>query len=256
MPLPAVLQTPPGRSRPPGPQPPVATFRGPCRHGGDVLRRGSAPQQGGAPSGLTGTVRSARQNVRRGPHAARCEGVTYNAQLWPNQLGKPIEGDLRVDVDETELEFLGLDEQLPTGEFGGFDDAEEYLEDYILRFARSLDHKGISPCGVRGVFALRKERRAQQGGILEVPRWNTPGGGLAVQGDLGAVWAQRARSPRCPEGGSGEGAFSPGRPGGGVARAPWGRVGYPRAPKSKQLRGGAPHIQHVRGWCVAVLLPE
>ena len=26
--------------------------------------------------------------------------------------------------------------------------------------------------------------------------------------------------------------------------------------KSKQFRGGAPHIQHVRGWCVAVLLPE
>ena len=34
--------------------------------------------------------------------------------MWPNQLGKPIEGDLGVDVDETELEFLGLDEQLPT----------------------------------------------------------------------------------------------------------------------------------------------
>ena len=26
--------------------------------------------------------------------------------------------------------------------------------------------------------------------------------------------------------------------------------------KSKQFRGGAPHIQHVRGWCVAVLLPS
>ena len=26
--------------------------------------------------------------------------------------------------------------------------------------------------------------------------------------------------------------------------------------KSQQFRGGAPHIQHERGWCVAVLLPE
>jgi len=68
-----------------------------------------------------------------------------NVQLRPNQLGKPIEGDLGVDVDETEVEFLGLDEQLPTEEFEGLDDAEEDLEGEILRFARSFNHKGRLP---------------------------------------------------------------------------------------------------------------
>ena len=96
----------------------VMCFGGALRH-----------SKGGAPNGLTSTVRSARRNFRRGAHAARCEGVTYNAQLWPNQLGKPIEGDLRADVNETELEILGLDEQLPTVEFEGLDGAEEDLED-------------------------------------------------------------------------------------------------------------------------------
>jgi len=126
--------------------------------------------KGGASNGLTGAVRSARRNSRRGAHAARCEGVTYNAQLWPSQLGKSIEGDLGVDVDETELEFLGLDEQLPrerSQEFEGLGDAEEVLEDDALRFAGSFDHKGVSPCNVREMIALRKERRARWGGILE-----------------------------------------------------------------------------------------
>ena len=81
-------------------------------------RRWTTAADQNRPSRLTGTVRSARRNFRRGAHAAQCEGVTYNVQLWPNQLGKLIEGDLRVDVDETELEFLGLDELLPTEEFG------------------------------------------------------------------------------------------------------------------------------------------
>jgi len=127
----------------------------------------------GAPNGLTGTVRSARRNLRRGAHAARCEGVTYSIQLWPNHLGKPIEGDLGVHVDETELEFLGLDEQLPTKEFEGLDGAEEDLEDDILRFARSFDLWSVSPCDVREMITLRKERRAQEVGILEALRQNT-----------------------------------------------------------------------------------
>jgi len=107
MPLPVDLQTPPsGRPVLSLLLPPlvgcvglaVMCFGGALRH-----------SKGGAPNGLTGTVRSARRNFWRGAHAARCEGVTCNAQLWPNQLGKPIEGDLRADVDETEVEFLGLD---------------------------------------------------------------------------------------------------------------------------------------------------
>ena len=140
----------------------VMCFGGALRH-----------SKGGPPNGLTGTVRSARRNFRRGAHAAQYEGVTYNVQLWPNQLGKLIEGDLRVDVDETELEFLGLDELLPTEELEGLDYTEEDLEDDILRFARSFDHKGISPCDVREMITLRKERRAQEDGILEALRRNT-----------------------------------------------------------------------------------
>ena len=34
------------------------------------------------------------------------------------------------------------------------------------------------------------------------------------------------------------------------------RAGHYHNQKLQQLSGGAPHIEHVRGWCVAVLLPE
>ena len=76
----------------------VMCFGGALRH-----------SKGGAPSGLTGTVRSARRNSRRGAHAGRREGVTYNAQLRPSQLGKQTGGGLEVDMDGAELEFLGPD---------------------------------------------------------------------------------------------------------------------------------------------------
>ena len=142
----------------------VICFGGALRH-----------SKGGPPNGPTSTVRRVWRNPQRGTHAARCKCVTYNAQMWPSKLGKPIEGDLGVDVDETELEFLGLDEQLPrerTEEFEGLDDAEEVLEDDVLRFAGSFDHKGVSPCDVREMITLRKERRAREDGILEALRRN------------------------------------------------------------------------------------
>ena len=50
--------------------------------------------------------------------------------------------------------------------FEGPVDAEEIMEDGILHLAASFDHKGVSPCGVREMAALRKECRAREGGIL------------------------------------------------------------------------------------------
>jgi len=108
---------------------------------------------------------------------------------------------------------LGLGEQLPRErseeceESEGLGDAEEVLED-TLRFAGSFGHKGVSPCDAREITALRKERRAREGGILEALRRNATttdnvqaseiGGGLAGVGSetKGARRNRRAKTKK------------------------------------------------------------
>ena len=167
--------------------------------------------------------------------------------MWPHQLGKRIEGGLEVNVDETELEFLGLDEQLPrerTEEFEGLDDAEEVLEDDVLRFAGSFDHKGVSPCDVREMITLRKERRAREDGILEALRRNETAtanpqheaseidGGLAGTGPAtkGARRNRRAKTKKR------SGAAPPQRHGNG------GRGQQPAPPKGASDKTSGKHI--------------
>ena len=97
------------KSKPPGQsQPPPATFHGPRRHGCDVLRRGSPPQQGGHPTDSRAPP-AARGGTSGGGSRGPVRRRHVKRPVVPNQLGKPIEGDLEVDVGETELEFLGLD---------------------------------------------------------------------------------------------------------------------------------------------------
>ena len=97
--------------------------------------------------------------------------------MWPNQLGKQTEGDLEVNVDETKIEFLGLDEQLPCkyseGHGGHYEETfKDIFEDDILRFAGTFEHRGTSPCDVRELITLREERHAREVGILEALRRN------------------------------------------------------------------------------------
>jgi len=110
---------------------------------GRQLQIKTVPADSRAPSAVPGGS-SDGVLTRSGAKASR----TMSSCGPTSSVGKPIEGDLGVDVDKTEPEFLGLDEQLPrehTKEFEGLDDAEEDLEDDFLRFARSFDHKGVSP---------------------------------------------------------------------------------------------------------------
>ena len=46
------------------------------------------------------------------------------------------------------------------------------FEDDIYHFAGTFEHKGISPCDVREMVTLHKERRAREDGILEALRRN------------------------------------------------------------------------------------
>ena len=124
-------------------------------------------------------------------------------------------------MDETEIEFHGLDEQLPckySEGHGGHDEEifKEIFEDDILRFAGTFEHQGISPCDVRELITLREGRHARGDGTLEALRRNETatanpqheaseiGGGLAGAGSAtkGARRKRRAKAKKrggaCP----------------------------------------------------------
>ena len=106
--------------------------------------------------------------MRWGSGGSTPEIPTKNGTNWASRSS-----DLEVEVDETEIEYLGLDEQLPLKHsklYGGH--ANWTFEGGVLRFAGTFEHKGTSPCGVREMAIRREERRAREDGILEALRRN------------------------------------------------------------------------------------
>jgi len=98
------------------------------------------------------------------------------------------------------------------------------MEDETFRFAGSFDHTGVSPCGVREMTTLRKERRAREDDVLEAHRRNATatanlqhkasesGGGLTGAGTetKGARKTRRAKAKRRSGAGRGQPAPSQG----------------------------------------------